>query len=435
MMKRAPYFRLIGWLLCLFALLGLAGSATALSSSQQTDVWTARYWNNTTLAGSPDLTRTESTVNHNWGLNSPDPVIEADRFSARWEGSLDLAAGEYQFTVTADDGVRVWINGRLLIDEWQVQPATTYTAQLVTNGNNVPVVIEYFENTGVAQISFSWQRLNGFEDRWQAEYFNNIALDGSPALIRAEQAIDYEWGTTSPAPDIINPDTFSARWTRDITVQPGQYQFTVTVDDGARLWVNNRLLIDAWDVQVETTYQREVALSGGETPIRLEYFENGGLATAQLSWSRLHELPQPSPSTLIDNGGSGFVAGGPNSDWHTEFEGYNGSLLWSTSTEQVGPNYNWARWYPTLTPGFYEVQVYVPFRFSTTTQARYWISHADGYELRIVDQSATGGDWVSLGTYEFEGGGSDFVSLADVTFEDESRLVAYDAVRWLRVSD
>src|SRR4051812_36942067 len=67
---------------------------------------------------------------------------------------------------------------------------------------------------------------------WRAEYFNNANLSGTPALVRVEPAIDNEWGDNSPAPGVINPDQFSARWTRTFALTPGRYQFTAMADDG-----------------------------------------------------------------------------------------------------------------------------------------------------------------------------------------------------------
>jgi hypothetical protein len=107
-------------------------------------------------------------------------------------------------------------------------------------------------------------------------------------------------------------------------------------------------------------------------------------------------------------------------------------LIWTWNNDRQRPRYNWVRWYPDLEPRRYEVFVYVPERHATTLKARYWISHSGGYKLRIVDQSGHGGRWVSLGTYRFRGNRSDYVSLADVTFEPYlSRLVAFDAVKWV----
>ena len=106
-------------------------------------------------------------------------------------------------------------------------------------------------------------------------------------------------------------------------------------------------------------------------------------------------------------------------------------MTWSKNNDRVRPNYNWSRWYPNLRAGRYEVFVYIPHRFSTTANARYWVSHQGGLTLRPVNQSAYSNEWVSLGVYTFRGTRDDYVSLADVTFEPRlSLLIAWDAVKW-----
>jgi len=128
------------------------------------------------------------------------------------------------------------------------------------------------------------------------------------------------------------------------------------------------------------------------------------------------------------------VTGGVPTGWRTVLGGYNGTMIWTYNNYSVQYNYNWARWYPQLQTGWYEVFVYVPDLYTTTGQARYWIRHAGGYTLRIVNQSVTtGGQWVSLGTYSFQGTSSDYVSLSDVTYESyRTRLIGFDAVKWER---
>jgi hypothetical protein len=162
----------------------------------------------------------------------------------------------------------------------------------------------------------------------------------------------------------------------------------------------------------------------------MEYYENTGSATAKLSWTKLGGTT--GSSVIIDNGDAGFVKGGNASSWRRVAEGYAGDLLWTKNNDYVRPNYNWARWYPGLKAGRYEVYVYIPDRYTTTARARYWISHRDGLTLRIVNQSAYSNQWVSLGTYRVQGSSSDYVSLADVTYEPYlSRLIAFDAVKWV----
>src|SRR5687768_2232522 len=93
---------------------------------QHTDpVWGAWYWNNTTLSGPPVLQRSEANLDFDWGGGSPDPAISADRFSARWLRYIDVPPGTYRFTATSDDGIRVWLDGALIIDQWYDHSATT----------------------------------------------------------------------------------------------------------------------------------------------------------------------------------------------------------------------------------------------------------------------------------------------------------------------
>ncbi len=164
----------------------------------------------------------------------------------------------------------------------------------------------------------------------------------------------------------------------------------------------------------------------------MQYFEKTGLAKVQLSWAS-GTTPQPAPAgtVIVDDIDPGFVTGGAAAGWRTVAEGYNGRLTWTYNNRTIQNYYNWARWYPSLQAGWYEVFVYIPDRYTTTSQARYWVRHTGGYTLRIVNQSANGGAWVSLGTFKFAGNSNDYVSLADVTYETyRSRLIGFDAVKW-----
>lgn len=154
------------------------------------------------------------------------------------------------------------------------------------------------------------------------------------------------------------------------------------------------LLID----QSARTYTGDIYLPGGATDIRMEYYENTGSAVARLSWtgggttpSTPTPTPTPSPSAgevVVDETSAGFVKGGLATSWRTVAEGYAGQLIWTRNNDRVRPQYNWAGWYPHLTPGGrYEVFVYIPERYTTTASARYRVSHADGSTQRIVDRS------------------------------------------------
>jgi hypothetical protein len=104
--------------------------------------------------------------------------------------------------------------------------------------------------------------------------------------VRDDVQIDFNWGNGSPAPGVINADAFFVHWTGQFDLPAGWYRFMLTVDDGARLWVNDHLLIDAWRDQAAQTYNRDIYLPGGLIPITLDYFENTGNAVVQLAWTQ-----------------------------------------------------------------------------------------------------------------------------------------------------
>ncbi len=416
----------------LIAILALTGAAYAQGPGPQhtSPTWQVSYWNNVTLSGTPALQRNEADLDYNWGTGSPDGRVHADGFSARWSRYIDVTPGVYQFTAAADDGVRLYVDDELVVDDWSDHPARTVsgTKNLVT-GHHL-VTVDYYENGGLASISVSWAPAAPTIRNWRAEYYNNMSLSGAPVLVRDDARLDFAWGGGSPAPGIVAADHFSARWTRTVNLPAGSYHFAVTADDGVRFWVNDHLLVDAWYDQAALTHTGDMYLPGGSVALKVEYYENAGDAVARLSWNEGNG--QAPGEVVVDDTDSGFIRGGSPTGWHTAPEGFDGRLTWTRNNDAQRANYNWAHWTPNLAPGRYEVFVYIPDRYTTTGNARYWISHANGFTLRVVNQSAYKDQWVSLGTYWFQGAENEYVSLSDISYEQRlTRLIAFDAVKWV----
>jgi hypothetical protein len=97
--------------------------------------------------------------------------------------------------------------------------------------------------------------------------------------------INFIWGTGSPGPD-VPADNFSARWRQDVEFEAGTYIFSVRMDDGARLWVDDVLLIDSWQEGRLRLRQAEHQISGGWHRVKVEYFEHTGHAQIEVSWER-----------------------------------------------------------------------------------------------------------------------------------------------------
>jgi hypothetical protein len=105
------------------------------------------------------LTRIDPQINFDWGNpGSPDPAVGDDNFSARWTGEVEAAFTEtYTFYATGDDGIRLWIDDKQLVNAWVDQGATEYrgTIDLVA-GNTYSLVMEYYENTGDTRAELRW---------------------------------------------------------------------------------------------------------------------------------------------------------------------------------------------------------------------------------------------------------------------------------------
>ena len=386
------------------------------------------------MSGSPALTRQDARIAFNWGDGAPSAGLPSDNFSVRWTASIPFQAGSYRFMTTSDDGIRVTIDGRTIINEWRDQPPRSYSTDLALAGGPHEIVVEYYEHGGGATAKFDWTLLAPGLGQWQGRYFDNPALDGSPSLVRADENIDFDWGYGAPSASFPS-DGFSILWTRTLHLESGLYRFTTTTDDGVRLWVNGHALIDKWFDQSSRSHSATMHLSG-DVPVEMHYYEAGGAASARLTWTRINDDPPPPPpaadEVIVDDDDPGFRPGGAPTAWHTANNGHGGQSTWTRNNDRWRPSYNWARWYPDLEPGRYEVYVYVPKEHATTTNARYWIAHWDGFARREVNQAANAGRWVSLGTYQFRGRSVEYISLSDVTYEPYlSTEIGFDAIKWV----
>jgi hypothetical protein len=117
----------------------------------------AEYYDNQDLTNLK-VTRTDPTVNFNWGTGSPDPAIGVDTFSARWTGQVKADHSEtYTFYTTSNDGVRLWVNGQLVINNWTAHATTENKGTIALQaGRWYPVTLEYFEGSGNAVIALSY---------------------------------------------------------------------------------------------------------------------------------------------------------------------------------------------------------------------------------------------------------------------------------------
>jgi hypothetical protein len=270
--------------------------------------WHGEYFANRNLSGPAALVREDAAVDFDWWWGSPDPALPVDDFSAVWTRYAYFEPGYYRFNVQSDDGVRVWLDGAVVMDYWWEQDGQSHFADGIYLSGNHALRVEYFEHTVTARIKFWVERSGdtrepwpvdpapgaapGLTGPWHGEYFNNQYLNGAPALVRSDPTIDFDWGWGSPAVE-VNRNYFSARWTGTFQFGSGRYDFTATSDDGIRLYIDDQLVINAWRPMRGKRYGT-ATLTEGSHSVRVEYFERSQAAMVRLDW----ELTEAAPPAL-----------------------------------------------------------------------------------------------------------------------------------------
>jgi hypothetical protein len=279
--------------------------SAAAAGATPTATWHGEYFDNPSLSGTPVLVREDPTVDFDWGSASPEPSMPADNFSIRWTRSLDFAAGTWRFSTATDDGVRLYVDGQLVIDHWVDQGTTRWTADVQLTAGTHMVVMEFYDGRwdAVARLAYGQVDTSIPTDSWKGEYFPNQDLTGRPVMVRADSSINFDWGMDGPGSG-LPVDGFSVRWSKTLSLSAANYKFATTTDDGVRLYVDGTLVIDHWTAQAAGYYETTLPLAAGDHTVVMEYFEQYGDSVARLSFA---EDPATDGTTHINAGGSSYL--------------------------------------------------------------------------------------------------------------------------------
>lgn len=356
--------------------------------------WLGEYYANPSLVGAPRLVRNATTIDFDWGNEAPGASLPADGFSGRWTRTFNLEPAIYRFHIQATDGVRLWVNDDLIIDEWFAGPQReTIMDYPVFFAGTHNIRIEYVNFAGPARIRFWWDALplppppDPFPpyDYWHGEYWPNPDLFGSPSFVRKDSSINFTWGTNAPAPGMPN-NNFSVRWTRLADFEPTNYRFYLTVNDGARVWVDNLLLIDEWQDGDTREVSKDLAMQPGPHEIRVEYYKRSGDGVVRVRWEKAAAAtatPTPTATPI------GYFP-----DWRGEYWS-NINLSGNPITVRNDPqiNFNWGLGSPdaSIPPDNFSVRWSRSFPFENGTY-RFTANIKDGIRF-YVDGVLTLDQW------------------------------------------
>jgi beta-glucosidase len=141
------------------------------------------YFPNTSLSGSPVMTRTDQNMRFAWTLYPPDPLLEADCYSVRWTGTLQVPeTGWYRLGMEGTDGYRMYIGGEKVIDQWTIASFGAHTVnRWFEKGKAYPVRIEFFESSGPARIELVWNY--GAGQDWKQKIAEAVEATRSTSMV------------------------------------------------------------------------------------------------------------------------------------------------------------------------------------------------------------------------------------------------------------
>ena len=282
------------------------------------------------------VVRVDPIIEFGWGGDAPDPSMDGDTFTVRWTGEVAaLTTEDYTFFGNGDDGIRLWVDGQLIFDALDTGTGTGDGAIALVAGQRVPIVVEYREIGGSANVDLDWESaqvprqrvptsqlypdttpivtptptatatptatpIGGVGTGLLGVYHNGTSFSDARAYHAAE-AVDFSWGGGVADPAQPDADSFSVRWTGELEPPiSGSYTVWVRSDDGAMLTIDGQALFDGLAVAGEETRTATISLAGGvRVPIVLDYIESGGDAQVQLEWAYAGQTRQVVPASQL----------------------------------------------------------------------------------------------------------------------------------------
>jgi hypothetical protein len=166
------------------------GGATCLSSEYR-----AEYFANRDFQGTPVVRCETWPIRHDWGYTSPVSGIPADSYTVRWTGRAYIAAGTYDFVVRTDDGIKVWLDGTLILSAWWDQGPTEHRVRRTVAGGTHDIKIEYYENSGYAAAEFRWEQASA------PSITKTMSIPGNIRWV--DTGIDLPYGKLSRSPQLV----------------------------------------------------------------------------------------------------------------------------------------------------------------------------------------------------------------------------------------
>jgi hypothetical protein len=378
-------------------------------------------WYTGTSFGALMSTVLDATVNY------PDMLATATartgvstNFSVRYRGQVLANYSEtYTFYTQSDDGVRLYVNEQLVIDNWTPHSSTENSGTIsLTAGQWYDVRLEYFQGGGFSVLELEYQspseakkiipatnlRSTGNTAYYQglsSDWYSGIAFNTYMSNAR-DTTVDFPDTTGVGMTRTGAATTYSARWSGQVLATYAEtYTFYTRSDDGVRLYVNGSLIVDHWNDHTLFEDSGTISLSAGQWyNITLEYYNDSGAGAMQLSFQSASESKKIIPLTSLRTSAVTYV-GGLSGDWYAgvAFDSYlpnfsDSTVNYSDVTATALARINRSEYYSVRWTG----QVLANFSETYT----FYTQSDDGVRL-YVNNTLVVNNWTNHGTLENSG--------------------------------
>lgn len=259
--------------LVLFSSGGFKGTTAEASSSK----WSVSLYPKLNFKGTA-VKQTVSDINFAWGTKSPAAKIPVNKFSAKLTKTLTVKEGaKYRISGKANDGVRVYVNGKKKVDYWK-DGSHSFKKDLMLAKGDHKIEIQYYDQKGNAYLNADVKKVAETipTDKWTGLFFPSANFTGTPVSTTASN-LNFSWGSKAPI-DKIEKGTYSAIYQKKVVVaKDTKYVLMGKANDGVRIYVDGVRKVNNWKNGTRY-FEKNLTLKKGTHTIKVEYYNKSDSA-------------------------------------------------------------------------------------------------------------------------------------------------------------
>ena len=262
--------------MCLFTSREYAISKAEASESK----WTVTYYSKLNFTGST-VQKKADRINYSWGTSNPVKGIPQNRFSAKMTKTISVSSGgAYRISGKANDGVRVYIDGKKKVDDWK-SGTHTFSKDVMLSKGEHKIEVHYYDQTGTAYITVDVNKVAAkiSTEQWTGLFFPSKNFTGTP-VSTSVKSLNASWGSKAPHTK-IPAGTYSAVYQKKVVVaKETKYILMGKANDGIRIYVDGKKQVDEWKPGTRN-FEKNITLKKGTHTIKVQYYNESGSARLQ----------------------------------------------------------------------------------------------------------------------------------------------------------